>query len=187
MCDKNVMSMLWLFTNEGAIMGKDSQQVSSIDLTSLVESHDKPFVVIDSNYRILAVNSAYEQVYGAVREDAVGRMCYQVSHGNDHPCSEDGEECPYDHVFETGDPYVCAHIHCDVTNQLHQVKVSAYPLRGSNGELYMGECIEEIVAADDQHIGGARMVGETSAFMACLNQLNIAHRSDGPVRRIHPQ
>ena len=45
-------------------MTKDKQQGSSVDLTSLVESHDKPFVVIDRNYRILAVNSAYEQVYG---------------------------------------------------------------------------------------------------------------------------
>jgi transcriptional regulator with PAS, ATPase and Fis domain len=162
-------------------MGKVNEQVSSIDLTSLVESHDKPFVVIDRNYRILAVNSAYEQVYGATRNEAIGRMCYQVSHGNDYPCSEDGEECPYDHVFDTGESYVCAHIHCDVSNHLHQVKVSAYPLRGSNGELYMGECIEEIVAADDKHIGGARMVGETPAFMACLHQLNIAASSDAPV------
>ena len=161
-------------------MARAKQQESSIDLTSLVESHDKPFVVIDNNYRILAVNSAYEQVYGATRKDAIGKMCYQVSHGNDHPCSEDGEECPYDHVFDTGESYVCAHIHCDATNQLHQVKVSAFPLRGSNGELYMGESIEEIVTADDKHTGGARMVGETPAFMACLNQLNIAASSDAP-------
>ena len=162
-------------------MGSTIEQLSSIDLTSLVESHDKPFVVIDRNYRILAVNSAYEQAYGASRDEAIGKMCYQISHGNNHPCSQDGEECPHQHVFDSGDPYVCAHIHCDAAKHLHQVKVSAYPLRGSNGELYMGECIEEITVADDKHIGGARMVGETPAFMACVNQLNIAASSDAPV------
>jgi transcriptional regulator with PAS, ATPase and Fis domain len=162
-------------------MGNDNVQGSSIDLTSLVESHDKPFVVIDRNYRILAVNSAYEQAYGATRDEAISRTCHQVSHGKDYPCSEDGEECPYEHIFDTGNPYVCAHIHCDAANHLHQVKVSAYPLRAPDGELYMGECIEEITVADDKHIGGARMVGETPAFMACVNQLNIAASSDAPV------
>jgi transcriptional regulator with PAS, ATPase and Fis domain len=162
-------------------MGNDNVQGSSIDLTSLVESHDKPFVVIDRNYRILAVNSAYEQAYGATRDEAISRKCHQVSHGKDYPCSEDGEECPYEHIFDTGNPYVCAHIHCDAANHLHQVKVSAYPLRAPDGELYMGECIEEITVADDKHIGGARMVGETPAFMACVNQLNIAASSDAPV------
>jgi DNA-binding NtrC family response regulator len=63
---------------------------------------------------------------------------------------------------------------------MHQVKVSAYPLQGSNGELYMGECIEEIAVPDEKVIGGERMVGETPTFLACVNQLNIAASSDAP-------
>ncbi len=64
----------------------------SIDHDSLVNSHEKPFVVIDKDYRIVAVNKAYERAYGASSENAVGWMRYQVSHGKEHPCSEEGEE-----------------------------------------------------------------------------------------------
>lgn len=157
------------------------QQVTPIDLISLVNSHDKPFVVIDRNYRILAVNQAYEQTYGAPSEEAVGKMCYQISHGNERPCSEEGEECPHEHIFNTGDNCICAHIHCDANHRMHQVKVSAYPLRGANGELFMGECIEEITSPEERRSGGERMVGETPAFIACLKQLDIAASSEAPV------
>ena len=156
-------------------------QSEFIELTSMVNSHEKPFVVIDKNYQILAVNDAYEQVYGASRDYAVGKTCYQVSHNNDHPCSEDGEECPHDNIFDNGEPCICAHLHYDKDHTLHQVKVSAFPLRGSNGELYMGECIEEITTRDNTGTGVGRMVGETPAFMACMKQLEIAASSDAPV------
>ena len=159
----------------------NEQQVTPIELISLVNSHDKPFVVIDKNYRILAVNQAYEHAYGASSDDAIGKMCYQVSHGNERPCSEEGEECPHEHIFSTGDNCICAHIHCDSNHRMHQVKVSAYPLRGANGELYMGECIEEITSPEDRRSGGERMVGETPSFLACLKQLDIAASSEAPV------
>ena len=51
--------------------GKVENEVS-IDLDSLVNSHEQPFVVIDRNYRILAVNKAYEHEYGAKSENAIG-------------------------------------------------------------------------------------------------------------------
>ncbi len=159
----------------------NEQQVTPIELISLVNSHDKPFVVIDKNYRILAVNQAYEHAYGASSDEAVGKMCYQVSHGNERPCSEEGEECPHEHIFSTGDNCICAHIHCDSNHRMHQVKVSAYPLKGANGELFMGECIEEITSPEDRRSGGERMVGETPSFLACLKQLDIAASSEAPV------
>jgi transcriptional regulator with PAS, ATPase and Fis domain len=156
------------------------QKVSSIELESVVNSHDKPFVIIDKDYRIVAVNSAYEKTYGYVNGAAVGMKCYKVSHGNDYPCSQDGEACPHDKVFDNGEPTICAHFHCDANKEMHQVKVSAYPLQGADGELYMGECIDE-VAATVHRSAGDRMVGDTPAFLACLKQLEIASSSEAPV------
>jgi len=152
----------------------------SIDLASLVNSHEKPFVVIDKDYRILAVNMAYELEYGTSSEDAVGKMCYQISHGNEHPCSVEGEDCPHDQVFSKGEAKVCAHVHCDADHRMHHVKVSAFPLQGSNNELFLGECIEKISSMDAHLPGGERMVGESPEFIACVNQLNIAASSDAP-------
>ena len=162
-------------------MDKKVETETSIDLVSLVNSHEKPFVVINKNHRILAVNKAYEQEYGVTSKDAVGKMCYQISHGKDHPCSEEGEDCPHEHIFKTGEPKVCAHIHCDADHHMQQVKVSAYPLKGSNNELFLGECIEEMSAEINRSSHRDRMVGEAPEFIACVNQLNIAASSDAPV------
>ncbi len=162
-------------------MDKKVEAETSIDLVSLVNSHEKPFVVIDKNYCIRAVNKAYEQKFGVTSKDAVSKMCYQVSHGKDHPCSEEGEDCPHEHIFNTGGHKVCAHIHCDAEHHMHQVKVSAYPLKGSNNELYLGECIEEMSAEINRSSRRDRMVGESPEFIACIDQLNIAASSDAPV------
>ena len=162
-------------------MSSQSEAGLSIELKSLVESHDKPFVVIDRDFRIVAVNNAYAQIFGKTSENSIGQMCYRLSHGKDRPCSEDGEECPHENVYATAEPYVCAHIHCDAGHRLHQVRVSAFPLKTAYGELLMGECIEEIAAPEDRRTGAERMVGSSHEFLACLKQLNIAASSDAPV------
>ena len=162
-------------------MDKKVENEVSIGLDSLVNSHEKPFVVIDKNYRIRAVNTAYEREYGTTKESAVGNMCYQISHGNDHPCDAEGEDCPYDQVFNSGETKVCTHIHYDADHRMHQVRVSAFPLKGSNGELLLGEGIEEIELINNYVAGGESMVGDSAEFLACINQLNIAASSDAPV------
>lgn len=162
-------------------MDKKVENEVSIDLASLVNSHEKPFVIIDKNYRILAVNKAYEQMHGDAAKDAVGQTCYKISHGKEQPCSEEGEECPHDHVFKTGKATVCAHIHCDAEHRMHHVRVSAFPLKGANDELYLGECIEDLSTADGYVVNRGSMVGESAEFMACVDQLSIAASSDAPV------
>ena len=162
-------------------MNNKLEKNTAIELTSLVNSHEKPFVVIDKHYRIMAVNQAYEQLHGTTGKSAIGQMCYKVSHGNDQPCDVEGEECPHEHLFKTGETKVCAHIHCDSAHNLHQVKVSAFPLRGSNNELYLGECIEQISSLNNLSSGGKKMVGESAQFIACTNQLKVAASSDAPV------
>ncbi len=159
----------------------ETEAETSIDLVSLVNSHVKPFVVIDKNYRIVAVNNAYLQAHGAKTEDAIGKMCYQISYGKDRPCGEEGEECPHEDVFTRGEARVCAHIHCDAEHHMHQVKISAYPLKGSNNELFLGECTEQVPAQVNYSSSSNRMVGDSAEFIACINQLNIAASSDAPV------
>lgn len=154
---------------------------SMVDLTSLVNSHQEPFVVIDKEYRIIAVNEEYVKEYGASREEAIGKHCYEVSHGNDRPCNLEGEDCPYEHVFHEHEPRVCTHIHCDAEHHMHQVKISAVPLKGPGNTLYLGESITEVSNLDKSCVGNDRMVGTSPEFTACVEQLTIAAGSDAPV------
>ncbi|MEN8205679.1 MAG: PAS domain-containing protein [Pseudomonadota bacterium] len=116
----------------------------SFDLQSLVDSHEQPFIVIDRDYRIPAINSAYEKTFGMHRDKAIGLPCYKVSHNNDAPCHEYGEDCPHDNMFEIGKTDSCLHVHFDSDHRMCQVRVTAFPLPSNNGELYMGELIQRL-------------------------------------------
>jgi DNA-binding NtrC family response regulator len=89
--------------------------------------------------------------------------------------------CPHDQVFNTGKASFCAHSHRDINDRVHQVKVAAYPLYGADGELYLGECIDEILPPEERRSGGERMVGATPAFLACVEQLKVGASSEAPV------
>ena len=152
-----------------------------IELQSLVDTHEQPFVVIDRDYRIVAINRAYEKNFGVPRDRAVGMPCYKVSHGSDAPCHESGEDCPHVNLFEIGKTDSCLHVHYDGNNRMCQVRVSAFPLRGSDGELYMGELIQQLSGPEERRINGRRMVGQTPPFLACLDQLKMVAAAQAPV------
>jgi transcriptional regulator with PAS, ATPase and Fis domain len=147
----------------------------------MVDSHEQPFVVIDSEYRIVAVNSAYERAFGTDRHQAVGRACYQVSHNKDAPCHEFGEDCPHLNLFEIGKQDSCVHTHYDKSQRMCKVRVTAYPLRGGDGKLYMGELIQELSAPEERRLNGKRLVGSTTPFLACLEQLKMAAAVHAPI------
>jgi len=152
-----------------------------VELKSLVETHSKPFVVVDSEFRILAVNTAYEKTFGIPVEEAVGKFCYQVSHRREVPCGEAGEDCPHTKLYRTGKSTSCLHNHFDINNRSCQVRVTAFPLHGNNGELYMGELVEEINPPDERRKNGKRMVGKSRSFIACIDQLKVAASAEAPV------
>ncbi|MFA5627916.1 MAG: sigma 54-interacting transcriptional regulator [Thiohalomonadaceae bacterium] len=102
-----------------------------------------PFVVIDRNYRIMAANAQYRKHYGLnPGEDVVGRFCYEVSHHSETPCSQHGEHCPLEIVFNTAQPTQVMHIHYDQHGREEYVQLQSTPLFDDNGKvLYVGEYI----------------------------------------------
>ena len=170
-----------LHANKNATLLHANKKPSSIDLQSLVDSHQEPFVVIDSEYRVMAVNLAYEKAFGVSPEEAVGQPCYKISHNSDAPCHESGEDCPHVNLFEIGKQDSCLHVHYDANQRMCQVRVTAFPLRGGDGELYMGELIQEISTPDERRLNGRRMVGKTPPFLACMDQLKMVAAAQAPV------
>jgi two-component system response regulator AtoC len=155
---------------------------NTIDLQSVVDTHEQPFVIIDRNFTIVAVNRAYEQAYGSTRDKMVGQHCYQISHQNDKPCSELGEDCPHQTVYQTGKSCSCMHIHYDTEGRAQQVRINAYPLRDSAGELYMGEAVQDMSeTAAMPRKNSVRMVGQSPIFLRMLEQLKLAAAADAPI------
>jgi len=151
---------------------------SAIDLQSLVDTHERPFVIIDRDFTIVAVNSAYEQTYGASREQMVGRHCYEVSHHHDKPCFELGEECPHQQVYENQSGCSCLHIHYDRQGRAHRVRIKAYPLFAGGEDMFLGEAIHDLSEPDQRYSEQIRMVGSTPVFLRALEQLKLAATAD---------
>ena len=76
-----------------------------IGFQALAESHGQPFVVIDKDFRIVAINQAYERAYATNADQAIGKHCYEISHSHFRPCTEKGEECPHYLVREALNKY----------------------------------------------------------------------------------
>jgi len=154
-----------------------------IGFQALAESHEQPFVVIDKNFRIIALNQAYERAYATDADQAIGKHCYEISHSHSRPCSEEGEECPHHQVYEKKTTHSCLHTHRDETGRTYWVRVTSFPLMADDGEVYVGESIQELTQKDGPTETGeaVHMVGESPAFLAMIEQLQLMAQSRVPV------
>ncbi|MEN8128895.1 MAG: sigma-54-dependent Fis family transcriptional regulator [Pseudomonadota bacterium] len=153
-----------------------------IELDHIVETHDRPFVVIGRDFTVVAVNKAYEKVFQVRRSDLEGKKCHKILHHRDRPCFEAGEECPYAQCFMSEQPCSCLHTHYDQQGRARWVRINLYPLRAADGGLYVGEMMEEIAARDESdQDNDERPVGVSKVFLRTVEQLEQAARSDAPV------
>lgn len=160
-------------------MEKKKLLTTPIDLVSLVNSHEKPFIVISKDYQVMAMNSSCEQECNISIEDSVNKMCYEVIRGRSRPCFLDGDECPHEDIFNgqtSGTPR-----HYDAERHSRRVKITAFPLKNADNELFLGKCIDEILPRFDPTILQNQMLGRAPAFVQCIQQLNMASNSDVPV------
>jgi PAS domain S-box-containing protein len=128
-----------------------------------------PFVVIDRGFRIIAANRNYLKHYGYSRPaEVVGRYCYEVSHHVDAPCSQHGEHCPLETVFETGQATQVMHIHYDRQGHEEHVQLHSNPLFGSDGKvLYVGEYIYPVSKPGDD----AMLIGRSRPMLRLTSLL----------------
>lgn len=153
----------------------------AIDLQSLINIQDNPFVLIDANYRVVSANHAYCSVYGMSPDEIVGRLCHEISHHSPVPCHENGEVCPHQKVFATGEPCQVLHIHYDNHNHAERVRLKGHPIRGMDGSLYLGEAIVPLGASDELDCDEMRMIGQSPAFLACAEKLGRVADSEAPI------
>ncbi len=153
----------------------------SLDLQSLINIQENPFVLIDKDYRVVSANHAYCQVYGMRPDEIVGRLCHEISHHSSVPCHENGEVCPHQKVFATGEACQVMHIHYDNHNRAERVRLKGHPINGRDGRLYLGEAIEPLGSSEDLDCDEMRMIGHSPAFLECADKLGRVAESDAPI------
>jgi PAS domain S-box-containing protein len=136
----------------GAGMADDYASTPSCE--QIINILPDPFVVIDRDFNIIAANRNYLKHYGYTRPDEVlGRHCYEVSHHVDAPCSQHGEHCPLETVFETGQATQVMHIHYDRQGGEEHVQLHSNPLFDHEGNvIYVGEYIYPVSKPNEDSI-----------------------------------
>src|SRR6266568_3183638 len=99
--------------------------MAHVDITAeaVLDIQERPAVLIDEQYQIVAANVAYREAYGISNDALVGRRCYEVSHRTALPCHLNGEDCPHKKVFATGHRYEVLHAHYDAAGSVEHVRI----------------------------------------------------------------
>jgi transcriptional regulator with PAS, ATPase and Fis domain len=135
----------------------------------VIDIFPEPFVVINREYRIVAANSNYLKHYGYSQAgEVVGRFCHEVSHRTETPCSQNGEPCPLEMVFKTGQPTQVMHIHYDRHGVEEYCQIHSTPLVGPEGKvLYVGETLYPVARPDQDRV----LVGRSRPMLRMISLL----------------
>jgi transcriptional regulator with PAS, ATPase and Fis domain len=152
-----------------------------IELQSIIDAQDNPFVLIDENYNIVSANKTYCDTYGTTPDEIVGQKCHQVSHHSEVPCHQNGEDCPHQQVFATWKPHQVLHIHYDKDKNPDRVRIKGSPVNSADGKRYLGESIFRLNASDDPDCAEQPMIGKTPAFLVFMEQLSRAAESSASI------
>jgi transcriptional regulator with PAS, ATPase and Fis domain len=164
-------------------MTQDADFPDQSFLQSLVDAHQESFCLVDAQYRIVAANKRYAELYaGQNKQAVVGRKCHEVSHDSDQPC-DTHEECPLRQTFDQGHPFQVVHRHYDQYHEPDYVTVHSTPIFNSAGKVVlMGESITSISHGRDLCFDAEKMVsGCCPSFMRVLDNMVSIAETDFPV------
>ncbi|KPX83130.1 Sigma-54 dependent transcriptional regulator [Pseudomonas meliae] len=149
-------------------------------LVSYLEHDLRPTIVLDTDYNIIAANTAYQRQFGVEGTPHVGEKCYRVSHQFAVPCDQAGEHCPMRKAHETRLPERLLHIHHTPRGPEH-VDVELRPILDDGGEViaYVERLSSVAVASVQPQQHG--LVGRSAAFKEVLSALQRAAPAQIPV------
>ncbi len=142
---------------------------SVFKLESFLETHEQPFVVIGADLHVVAVNRAWETVFGIPRSELVGK-----------PCCDQHSSCRHKHLFETLEPYAGIFEVEEGKDTKKLLNVRGYPLLDADGRLYLGELQGLLLKAGDD-VQQTGMVGKSEPFLRLNAQLQQAATTSAPV------
>lgn len=142
---------------------------SAFKLESLLETHDLPFVIINSELKVVAVNRAWEASFGLSRKSQVGL-----------PCCEDNDNCRHKKLFQTLEPYAGIFPITLASEEKKLLNARGYPLLDTDSTVYLGESLCLLNKSGSSSID-ERMVGKSALFTAIKSRLQQAAETQAPV------
>ena len=152
-------------------MGAENDSLAVV-AGAVLDGLDGPAIALDTDYRILAANRSYRNVFGN-GADVVGHTCFSVSHGSVVPCDQAGEACPMQLAEAASAAQRVLHIHHTPRGDVH-VSVEARPVYRPDGSLWFYvEFLQEHPGGTATASAETGLVGRSPAFMRVLD---LVHR-----------
>ena len=102
----------------------------------VIDSISDALIVIDPiDYTIIDANKAALEQLKSVKEELIGKTCYEATHHRLMPCASPQDACPMVEAIKTGKPSVMVHQHFDKNNKPIDVEVAVHPVKDKDGKI----------------------------------------------------
>ncbi len=108
------------------------------ELKRSVKFHNKifdsildPFVILDSNYRIIRVNEEYSKMKNIPIQELIGRKCYEITQKRTSVC----DNCIVEKTFRSGDPFAKEKQAIFTESPEVWVDIHTYPIYDDEGNI----------------------------------------------------
>ncbi len=149
------------------------------ELVSFLETLSAPHILCDRQYRIVAANAAYLELFSN-GDSVIGRTCYEVSHHYRAPCNRSGEPCPLTKSLQSGQRERVLHLHHTPHGEEY-INIELSPVCDASGKVtFFVEKMEPLSVARgvSDH---RRLTGRAPAFLRMLELVARAAPSDASV------
>jgi len=102
---------------------------------SILSSIYEDIFVIDREYTIVDVNNLYLKTIDSTANEVIGHKCYAIFYGFDKPCSEMGETCILQEIFNSGKAKNTQHFHKNADGSIKSINVLFSPLKNEEGQI----------------------------------------------------
>ncbi|TKJ31284.1 MAG: histidine kinase [Chloroflexi bacterium B3_Chlor] len=111
---------------------------------SILDSmNDAVYTISVSDNKILGCNRVFLEQCGLKEEEAIGKKCYEVTHGRSDPCTPP-ITCPVRATIDGAEHSVSEHVHYRADDEKIYVEVCASPIRDESGRI-----IQAVVVSRD--------------------------------------
>lgn len=149
-------------------------------LISYLDHESAPMIVMNTDYEILAANTAYKRQFATAGKPYVGHKCYAMSHHYAVPCDQAGEHCPMQSALISKGPDRVLHIHHTPRGPEH-VDVELRPIVDSHHQVV--GFVERLQTVRHASVQASRqgLVGKSPAFNRALGELQRVANAELPV------
>jgi transcriptional regulator with PAS, ATPase and Fis domain len=149
-------------------------------LISYLDHDATPMIVMNTDYEILAANTAYKRQFATAGKPYIGHKCYAMSHHYQVPCDQAGEHCPLQSALATKGPDRVLHIHHTPRGPEH-VDVELRPIIDARHQVI--GFVERLHTVRHASVQPSQqgLVGKSPAFNKALGELQRVAASELPV------